>query len=64
MKSLDFGGDFDDDRLYGAEVGYLPAPGLLIAAGLKGYDNDYDDGVDRTLRAKYVTTLSNGKDIN
>ncbi|WP_407305025.1 putative porin [Acinetobacter sp.] len=55
--------DFDT-TYYAAEVGYLPAPGLLIAAGLKGYDNDYDDGVDPTLRAKYVTTLSNGKDIN
>ena len=57
----------DDERHrygIGAEVGYLPAPGLLIAAGLKGYDNDYDDGVDPTLRAKYVTSLSNGKDIN
>ena len=57
------GADFDT-TLYGAEIGYLPAPGLLIAAGLKGYDNDYDDGVDPTLRAKYVTTLSNGKAIN
>lgn len=55
--------DFDE-TVYSAEVGYLPAPGLLIAAGVKGYDNDYDDGVDPTLRAKYVTTLSNGKDIN
>ena len=55
--------DFDT-TYYAAEVGYLPAPGLLIAAGLKGYDNDNDDGVDPTLRAKYVTTLSNGKDIN
>ncbi|MNR79131.1 hypothetical protein D3C71_1417160 [compost metagenome] len=60
---FDRGGDFDE-TVYGAEVGYLPAPGLLIAAGLKGYDNDYDDGVDPTLRAKYVTSLSNGKDIN
>ncbi|OAL77262.1 putative porin [Acinetobacter sp. ANC 4779] len=59
------GQKFDfDTTYYAAEVGYLPAPGLLIAAGLKGYDNDYDDGVDPTLRAKYVTTLSNGKDIN
>lgn len=57
------GVDFDE-TVYGAEVGYLPAPGLLIAAGIRGYDNDYDDGVDPTLRAKYVTTLSNGKDIN
>lgn len=55
--------DFDTTT-YGAEVGYLPAPGLLIAAGVKGYDNDYKDGVDPTLRAKYVTQLSNGKDIN
>ncbi|WP_371971121.1 putative porin [Acinetobacter sp. AL9] len=54
----------DDLTTYHAEVGYLPAPGLLIAAGLKGYDDDHDDGVDPTLRAKYVTTLSNGKDIN
>lgn len=55
--------DFDTTT-YGAEVGYLPAPGLLIAAGVKGYDNDDKDGVDPTLRAKYVTQLSNGKDIN
>ena len=60
---FDNGADYDT-TLYGAEIGYLPAPGLLIAAGLKGYDNDNDDGVDPTLRAKYVTTLSNGKDIN
>ena len=59
------GQKFDwDTTYYNAEIGYLPAPGLLIAAGLKGYDNDADDGVDPTLRAKYVTTLSNGKDIN
>ena len=57
------GSDFNT-TVYGAEVGYLPAPGLLIAAGVKGYDNDLKDGVDPTLRAKYVTTLSNGKDIN
>ena len=53
-----------DLTTYSAEVGYLPAPGLLIAAGLKGWDNDQDDGVDPTLRAKYVTQLSNGNDIN
>ena len=48
---------------YGAEVGYLPAPGFLVALGLKGYDNDNDDGVDPTLRAKYVTQM-NGHDVN
>lgn len=53
-----------DTTYYAAEVGYLPAPGFLVAAGVKGYDNDKDDGADPTIRAKYVTQLSNGKDIN
>lgn len=49
---------------YGAEVGYLPAPGLLLAAGLKGYDvKDGDSGTDPTVRAKYVTQVG-GNDIN
>ena len=55
--------DFDT-TLYSAEVGYMPAPGFLVAVGAKGYDNDHKDGVDPTIRAKYVPTLSNGKDIN
>ena len=46
-----------DTTIYSAEVGYLPVPGLLIAAGLLGYDNDYGDDVDPTLRAKYVTQV-------
>lgn len=49
---------------YGAEVGYQFAPGLLIAAGVKGYDNDYKNSADPTLRAKYVTNLNNGQAIN
>lgn len=52
-----------DLTTYGVEVGYLPAPGLLIAAGLKGWDNDDSDGVDPTLRAKYVTKIG-ANDIN
>ncbi|ENU29151.1 putative porin [Acinetobacter sp. NIPH 1852] len=48
---------------YSAEVGYLPAPGLLLAVGAKGYDNKFDDGVDPTIRAKYVTQVG-GNDIN
>ncbi|MCP6059466.1 hypothetical protein NL388_29880, partial [Klebsiella pneumoniae] len=41
---------------YAAEVGYLPAPGLLLALGVKGYDEkDGKDGADPTVRAKYVT---------
>lgn len=32
---------------YAAEVGYLPAPGLLLALGVKGYDEkDGKDGAD------------------
>ena len=46
-----------DTTIYSAEVGYLPVPGLLIAAGLLGYDNDYGDDSDATLRAKYVTQV-------
>jgi len=46
-----------DTTIYSAEVGYLPVPGLLVAAGLFGYDNDNGDDVDPTLRAKYVTQV-------
>ncbi|WP_216935770.1 MULTISPECIES: putative porin [unclassified Acinetobacter] len=46
-----------DTTFYKAELGYLPVSGLLIAAGLAGYDNDDSDDVDPTLRAKYVTQV-------
>lgn len=48
--------DFDT-TVYNAELGYLPAPGLLVAVGLAGYDNDFGDDIDPTLRAKYVTQI-------
>lgn len=49
---------------YNAEVGYLPAPGLLVAVGLQGYDQeDGGDDVDPTLRAKYVTQVGQ-HDVN
>ncbi len=51
------GFDSEDTLSYAAEVGYLPIPGLLVAVGLAGYDNDYSDDVDPTLRAKYVTQV-------
>lgn len=55
-NEIDFGGvKIENDwSTYGVELGYLPAPGLLIAAGIRGWDNDYDDGIDPTLRAKFV----------
>ena len=46
--------DFDTTT-YTAELGYLPVSGLLIAAGIAGFDNDEADDTDATLRAKYVT---------
>lgn len=46
-----------DTTFYSAELGYLPVPGLLLAVGLAGYDNDAGDDVDPTLRAKYVTQV-------
>lgn len=54
----------NDTTLYSAELGYFVTPNLLIAAGVKGYDNDYHDGADPTLRAKYVAQLSEGRAIN
>lgn len=52
---------------YGAEVGYIPTPGLLLALGVTGYEQKKDegnvrtktDGADPTVRAKYVTQVGN-----
>lgn len=49
---------------YAAEVGYLPIPGMLIAVGAKGFDNDDISRTSPSLRAKYVTEISNGQDVN
>jgi len=49
---------------YAAEVGYLPAPGLLVAVGAQTIDvKDGDRNTDPTLRAKYVTKLGQN-DVN
>ena len=58
----------DEDKLkinhYSAEVGYLPAPGLLVAAGAKTVDvKDGDRDTSPTLRAKYVTKVGQN-DVN
>jgi hypothetical protein len=52
-----------DTTYYQAEVGYMPAPNLLLAVGAKGYNNDNTDGVDPTIRAKYLTKVA-GHDVN
>lgn len=49
---------------YGAEVGYLLDPNLLVAVGLRGYDAGNNvDGIDPTVRAKYLTQIG-GKHVN
>lgn len=58
----------DKINFYRAEVGYLPAPGLLVAAGIRSYklkdsDGDSAKGTDPTLRAKYVTKIGQN-DVN
>lgn len=48
---------------YDAEVGILPVQGLLITAGVKGYENDHENGVSPTLGVKYLTKIA-GKHVN
>lgn len=43
---------------YDAEIGISPVQGLLIATGVKGYENEHENGVSPTLRAKYVTKIA------
>ena len=53
-----FDNDAVDETSYTAEVGYLPVPGFLVAIGLIGISqDDADDEIDPTLRAKYVTQV-------
>lgn len=49
---------------YAAEVGYLPITGMLVAVGAKGFRNDNIHRTSPSLRAKYVTQISNGQDVN
>ena len=66
IQYVDFDTPFGstDSTIYNAEVGYLPAAGLLLAVGLIGTSEDNaDDEIDPTLRAKYVTQVG-GYDMN
>lgn len=49
--------DFDHANRFGAEVGYLPAPNFLVAAGLVGTKVNGDSNTDPSIRAKYVTRV-------
>lgn len=57
-------GDSTSVTGYGAEVGFLPMPNLLVAAGVAGVKDDNDSSTEPTLRAKYVTNLASGNAVN
>lgn len=42
---------------FAAEVGYLPAPNFLVAAGLVRNKSNGDNNTDPSIRAKYVTRV-------
>lgn len=52
-----------DSTHYSAEVGYVPLNNLLVAVGATGFTSDGKDGIDPTIRAKYLTKLL-GNDVN
>jgi hypothetical protein len=45
-------------------VGYLPTPGLLLAVGVAGRDDDNQNDTDPTVRAKYVKQLAGDTALN
>ncbi len=47
----------DSTTNYGAEVGYLPAPNFLVAAGIVRTKDGNDSNTDPSIRAKYVTRV-------
>lgn len=44
---------------YSAELGYMPVNSLLVAIGATGYTSQKIDGIDPTIRAKYLTKIAN-----
>ena len=46
-----------DTTKYAAEVGYLPAPNFLVAAGIVRSKVGDDSNTDPSIRAKYVTRV-------
>lgn len=53
----------NNTTLYGAELGYMPLNNLLLAIGATGYKSGGIDGVDPSIRAKYLTQYA-GRDLN
>ncbi len=53
-----------DYTTYGAEIGVLPIPNLLVAVGVASVDTNTHTDNDPTIRAKWLAPLSNGNAIN
>ncbi len=49
--------DYGHANQFGAEVGYLPAPNFLVAAGLVRTKTGGESNTDPSIRAKYVTRV-------
>lgn len=55
----------DDDMFnYRALVGYFPAQNLLLAAGIDGFNGDYEDDTRLAVKGKYVAPLANTRFLN
>ncbi len=53
-----------DVTTYGAEIGVLPIPNLLVALGVAVVDTDVHTDTDPTIRAKWLTQLASGNSVN
>lgn len=53
----------NSSTLYGAELGYMPLNNVLVAIGATGYSSDRADGIDPSIRAKYLTQFA-GRHLN
>lgn len=53
-----------DFTTYGAEIGVLPIPNLLVAIGVASIDTDTYTDNDPTIRAKWLAQLSTGNAVN
>jgi len=54
----------EDYSTYGAEIGVLPIPNLLLTVGVASVDTKTHTDNDPTIRAKWLTQLSTGNSLN
>jgi hypothetical protein len=53
-----------DENHYGAEIGILPIPNLLLTVGAAVVDDSVHNETDPTIRAKWLTQLYTGNSVN